>query len=342
MMSDFLGSIPLSLTNCSLLALIALLIDGIIGDPDWLWRRLPHPVVWFGKLISIFEARFHKPERQSAQKQRQNGIALISGLLLVAICSGLLLQALLAPLGWGGLLIGAVIASVFLAQKSLYEHVKRVWQPLSQGDLAGARMAVSMIVGRDPNQLDEAGIARASIESTAENFSDGVVAPLFWLWLFGLPGLFAYKALNTADSMIGHRTEHYLHLGSASAKLDDGANFIPSRLSMCFLLVGGWLASKCHSIAQNKAGLVQTIKHIFRDAPHHRSPSAGWPEGAMAYQLDIALSGPRIYDGTLTDDPYVNEAGRKDIGHADIKAALQILISACAVEIVLIGLIVLL
>lgn len=308
----------------------ALVIDGLIGDPDWLWRRLPHPVVWFGQLIDFGEKRLNRPTQQTSTQGKAAGALLLVLLLAISFGVGLLLQSLLLPLGLLGQLAVALVASVFLAQKSLYEHVRRVCQPLSRGDLSGARKAVAMIVGRDPDTLDEAGVARAAIESTAENYSDGIVAPLFWFLVLGLPGLFAYKALNTADSMIGHKTDRYLHFGWASARLDDVANWIPARLTMLVLVLvptSGLSGSRTEAFSM-----------VRKDAGKHRSPNAGWPEAAMAGRLGIALSGPRIYGDKVNDEPYVNEAGRKDIGALEIDAALGLYRNSCMLMAVGVGL----
>ncbi|HAT84789.1 MAG TPA: cobalamin biosynthesis protein [Rhizobiales bacterium] len=326
-----------------LIAFLALIMDALVGDPDWFWRRLPHPVVWIGTFISLLEKSLNAPltlppERQDIHMTRFRGMLMPLYLIVPALGVGAIIQKLLFDLGIGGILATGLIASVFIAQRSLSDHVYRVWQPLSNGDLNEARKAVSMIVGRDPEQLDAAGIARASIESTAENFSDGVVAPLFWLLIGGLPGLFAYKAINTADSMIGHKNERYQYFGWASAKLDDVVNLIPARISMILLLLGGKLRPKGPGEKHPSTGIWSNVKKIWLDAPKHRSPNAGWPEGAMAYLLNITLSGPRIYGDKVSKEPYVNETGRKDIGAREIKSAVSIYAWACGLEICAVGL----
>ncbi len=325
-----------------MIAFLALLIDALVGDPDWIWRKLPHPVVWIGAFISLLEKNLNlpltlPPTSQDTHIIRFRGMLMPLYLIIASVVIGALLQKLLFDLGIGGIIATGLIASVFIAQRSLSDHVYRVWQPLSNGDMHEARKAVSMIVGRDPEQLDEAGIARASIESTAENFSDGVVAPLFWLLIGGLPGLFAYKAINTADSMIGHKNERYQYFGWASAKLDDVVNLIPARISMFLLLFGGKFKPKRLEERQTSSALWSNVTKIWADAPKHRSPNAGWPEGAMAYQLDIALSGPRVYGDRVSAEPYVNEGGRKDIGAYEIKSALSIYAWACGLEICAVG-----
>ncbi len=201
-------------------------------------------------------------------------------------------------------------AAVLLAQRSLADHVGAVAGAL-RVSLAEGRGAVARIVGRDPETLDQAGVARAAIESAAENFSDGVVAPVFWFLVGGLPGIAVYKAVNTADSMIGHSSERYREFGWAAARLDDVLNWIPARLAGGLIcLVGGGRAA---------------MRVMLRDAGLHKSPSAGWPEAATAASLEIALAGPRIYGGEVTDDPYLNAEGRREAGPADIEAAVRLI-----------------
>jgi adenosylcobinamide-phosphate synthase len=217
-----------------------------------------------------------------------------------------------------------LVASVFLAQQSLYRHVARVRSAFATGGLTAAREAVAMIVGRDPESLDESGVARAAIESCAENVSDGVVAPVFWLALVGLPGLVIYKAINTADSMIGHRTPRHRDFGWAAARLDDLLNLVPARLAGILIALAAPVA---------RGSIVTSLKTMRRDARRHRSPNAGWPESAMAGALGIALAGPRRYGGSVVDDSFLNAEGRKDATPDDIGRALKILIVACALEV---------
>jgi adenosylcobinamide-phosphate synthase len=217
----------------------------------------------------------------------------------------------------------ALVASVFIAQRSLYQHVARVRAAFESGGSAAARRAVAMIVGRDPESLDQAGICRAAIESSAENFSDGVVAPALWFALFGLPGLLAYKAVNTADSMIGHRGERYEAFGWAAARLDDVLNFIPARLSGLIIALAVPIAG---------GSIATALRVMMRDARMHRSPNAGWPESAMAAALGLALAGPRRYGATIVDDPFLNAAGRRDAEPADIARALRVFVAACVLH----------
>ncbi|WP_062014007.1 adenosylcobinamide-phosphate synthase CbiB [Aureimonas sp. AU4] len=305
---------------------LALLFDRVFGDPDRLWRRLPHPVVWLGWLIGRAEWYLNRPEWPERRRKVAGTLAILA-LLLLAMAAGAVLHALFRALGPFGLVLEAVIASVFLAQKSLADHVERVERALDRDGLEGGREAVSMIVGRDPDQLDEAGVCRAAIESLAENASDGVVAPWFFYALAGLPGLLAYKMLNTADSMVGHMDERRRAFGWASARLDDFANLAPARLSALLFALSGL---RYGGRAMRRAWTVAR-----RDAPHHRSPNAGWPEGAMAGALRLALGGPRRYGEIEVDAPFLCAEGRREAGLSDIARALRIFRRFCDLLLVL-------
>ena len=288
--------------------LIALCLDRLIGWPDQLYRRLSHPVVGIGVLVNTADQLLNR-DNWPAAARRTAGVfcllVLIAGLYLVC---RLIVSSL--PSGWEAIGITAVLAWPFLAAKSLSDHVEAVVLPLKGGDLPAARQAVSMIVGRNSEQLEQPAIARAAVESLAENTSDGVTAPLFWGVLFGLPGLVVYKAINTADSMIGYRTKKHQAFGWAAARLDDLVNLIPARLTGLLYAL----------LAQAP---VHALMVMMRDAPGHRSPNAGWPESAVASALGIRLSGPRLYDGLASSDLWLNEAGR-DPGPQDITKALQL------------------
>jgi adenosylcobinamide-phosphate synthase len=303
-----------------LVVVAALAFDAMIGDPDWLWRRAPHPVVWIGHGIGALERLLNR-ENWSRARRRLAGTATVIVLLIGSVFFGGLLEDLFEP-GLFGILVKGLLASVLIAQRSLYQHVARVRDAFASGGLPAARQAVAMIVGRDPERLDDAGVARAAIESTAENFSDGIVAPVFWLALLGLPGLIAYKAINTADSMIGHRSARYQDFGWAAARLDDLVNLVPARLSGLLVacvapLVGGSIAT--------------SFRVMLRDASKHRSPNAGWPEGAMAGALGIAISGPRVYADGVANDPFVNAEGRT-AAPDDIGRALRVFVAACVLQ----------
>jgi adenosylcobinamide-phosphate synthase len=306
-----------------LILILALLLDRIIGDPDWLWQRLQHPVVLFGKAISFFDRHFnavHLPDLV----RRRNGVMSIVALLFGAAVAGWAVHGLLAFFGWFGILVEAGLVAIFLAQKSLADHVGEVSSALRSEGLEGGRRAVSRIVGRDPETLDEPGVCRAAIESLAENFSDGVVAPALWYGVFGLPGLFIYKMLNTADSMIGHKSETYIDFGWAAARLDDVANWPAARLSI-LLIAAGALVKKGISALGN------TIRVAVRDGGLHRSPNSGRPEAAMAGALDIQLAGPRVYGGEVVREPMINGSGRDTATVSDVEAGISIFYSACSV-----------
>jgi adenosylcobinamide-phosphate synthase len=300
-----------------LILLAALAIDAVVGDPQWLWRRWPHPVTAIGAAINALDRSCNRPNR-SAFWRRIAGISCIVMLVAAAGVIGAGLERLLRTAHGGEFLI-ALVAAIFIAQKGLYDHVAAVRIAFAEGDLAQARTAVSMIVGRDPAVLDEAGVCRASIESCAENFSDGVVAPAFWFALFGLPGLLIYKTVNTADSMIGHRTLRHEAFGWAAARLDDALNLVPARLS-------GLLIAMAAPAAQGS--IATSLRTMWRDARLHRSPNAGWPESAMAGTLQLALAGPRRYAERIVDDPFLNAGGRKTAVPDDIQRALRVLIAA--------------
>lgn len=278
--------------------LAALVLDAVFGEPDWLWSRLPHPAVLMGRVVAALDRALNR-----GQVKRLMGVC--AALALVALGLGLAYA-----LSFLGPVTETLVIAVLLAQKSLVQHVQAVATGL-RGDIEQGRFAVSMIVSRDTSDMDEPRVARSAIESAAENLSDGVIAPAFWALLFGLPGILVYKMINTADSMIGYRTEKYEKFGWASARLDDLLNLIPARLTG--LLIAGL------------TGQLGKWPEITRDARRHRSPNAGWPEAAMARALNIALAGPRSYDGEMQDLAWVNEPGEKQIGARDIDAAVAVL-----------------
>jgi adenosylcobinamide-phosphate synthase len=271
--------------------LIGFLIEAALAWPAPLFRRIGHPVTWLGRAITLLEGRMNDA-RQSARVQNLRGAALVAIILTCAVLPCIWLGSIL-PDGWAGVIIGGILAWPFMAARSLYDHVVAVARPLGRGNTDAARHAVSMIIGRNPRTLDDAAIARASLESLAENASDGIVAPLFWGLVLGLPGLVGYKAINTMDSMIGHRSARYENFGMVAARLDDLVNLIPARLTgLLFALFSGKVS---HSFGV-----------MLRDAGHHRSPNAGWPESAMAGALNVRLSGPRIYGDRIADEPWLN------------------------------------
>jgi adenosylcobinamide-phosphate synthase len=297
--------------------LLAFAFDALVGDPGWLWRRVPHPVVAMGNAIAKLEERWLDAAAPPADQARRGrlasrlviGASVLIGLAVQEVCVRL-------PLGWLPL---ALAMSTLIAARGLYDHVAAVAAGLERG-LDEGRQAVAHIVGRDPASLDAHGVARAAIESTAENFADGVVAPLFWGVLLGLPGMAAYKAINTLDSMIGHRSPRYLHFGRFAARLDDLANWLPARLAAFLILA----SSACLPNTAPGAGW----RALWHDASHHRSPNAGWPEAAMAGTLGLRLAGPRRYAGQLVDDAWMGN-GRAAATPDDIRRGLRILVLAC-------------
>ena len=269
--------------------MVAFAIDSAFGWPRSVFAMLRHPVVWIGGLISALEGRLNAG--QPARRRAMGGLTVI--LVLNAVLIPALLLQLALPDGMVGLVLGGVLAWPLLAVRSMHDHVAAVAKPLARGDLFAARQAVAMIVGRDPERLGQEGVARAALESLAENSSDGIVAPLFWGVIGGLPGIAAYKAINTMDSMIGHRNQRYEDFGKAAARLDDLVNWLPARLTgLLFALASGRPR--------------RAIRVMRRDARQHRSPNAGWPEAAMAGALPVRLSGPRVYGDVIADEPWVN------------------------------------
>ena len=305
--------------------LLALVLDALIGDPAWLYRRLPHPVVLIGRAIAALEARSLDPAAPAAA-QRRRGLAASLLVIAAATAAGLLLQALCLGLRHGWLALAALM-STLLAGRSLQQHVAAVARGLGQS-LADGRLAVARIVGRDPDSLDAHAVARAAIELAAENFSDGVLAPLLWGAVLGLPGMLAYKAINTLDSMVGHRSPRFCHFGRFAARLDDAANWLPARLAALLILAAAALIPD----ASARAGW-----HALRcDARDHRSPNAGWPEAAIAGCLGLRLAGPRRYAGALVGDAWMGD-GRAEATPADIGRALRVLALAGALTAALLA-----
>ncbi|MEM6375208.1 MAG: adenosylcobinamide-phosphate synthase CbiB [Pseudomonadota bacterium] len=276
----------------------ALVLDAVAGEPRPLWSRVPHPAVLLGRAIAWADTKLN-----TGAFLRAKGLLFLIGLAIIAGFAGLILQEL-------GSLVEILVVAILLAHRSLMDHVGAVARDLrlSTGD---GRRAVAMIVGRDTTNMQPPEIARAAIESAAENFSDGVIAPAFWFLLAGLPGIVIYKAVNTADSMVGYLTPRHAEFGWASARLDDLLNWVPARLTALLLALTG--------------GQMKAWSHISTEARLHRSPNAGWPEAALARSLDVALSGPRSYDGIAGEYPFVHSAGNRDIGPVEIEASTRAL-----------------
>lgn len=290
-----------------LMVLLALVLDFLLGEPEKVWDRYPHPATLMGRLVnSLDELLNHGAAR------RIKGFIAVGVLVLVAGAIGLIFEVLnnIDYLGLVVNLLEVVIAAVLIAHKSLIDHVRDVAAALQKG-LPQGRNAVSMIVGRDTGAMRETEVSRAAIESAAENFSDGVVAPVFWFLILGLPGILIYKIINTADSMIGYRSEEYAEFGFAAAKLDDILNWLPARITAVLICIAHFDRT--------------ALDVVFEDADMHRSPNAGWPEAAMAGVLDVSLAGPRSYDGEMTNDLFVNEHGKRDLNSTDILDAVRAL-----------------
>lgn len=288
----------------------AMAVDALAGGPRRIWSRVPHPVAMMGHAVELADARFNRGGRRHAR-----GAAVAAALVAGAWLVGSALAAL--PFGW---IAELLLAAVMLAQRSLSDHASEVARAL-RISVTDGRRAVAAIVGRDTADMDASEVARAAAESVAENLSDGVVAPAFWFLVAGLPGLLTCKIVNTADSMIGYRTPKHEEFGWATARLDDLLNWIPSRLTAA-LISASHLMPEAWQIAR-------------RDARHHRSPNAGYPEAAMAAVLGVALSGPRSYEGKSKDYPFVHPEGRRELGPDDIDAAVAALWRSWALALAL-------
>lgn len=311
------------------LAFLSLLVELGLGYPDRLVRKIGHPVIWIGKLISFLDDRLNRATDTDALR-RIWGVAALIVIVFVPATIALAIESLfgLLPLG---ILLTAITASSLVAQRSLGSHVKAVADALDSGGIVAGRKAVSQIVGRDPERLDEAGVSRAAIESLAENFSDGITAPAFWLAIGGFAGGAAYKAANTADSMIGHRTKRHEAFGWAAARFDDLINLPASRLTALAIVLAAFLVPGADPSAAWDA--------VWRDASKHRSPNAGWPEAAMAGALGLALAGPRAYGGVMVEDAFMGAGGRREANAQDIRSALRLYWTADAILVGAIGLV---
>jgi adenosylcobinamide-phosphate synthase len=313
---------PLSIA----ITLLALLIDATVGYPERIVRTIGHPVMWIGGLIDRLDRTLNR-ETLSAACRKTTGFIAVFIIVAAAAGAGFAIERVLlfVPFGFLGV---SLFASTLIAQRSLYQHVARVAEAIEHKGIDAARESVSHIVGRDTDVLDEAGVARAAIESLAENFSDGVVAPVFWLAFGGLAGGAAYKAINTADSMIGHRTSRHGKFGFAAARLDDLVNLPASRLCALLLIAAAALGAKSSGLEAWRA--------VLRDARHHSSPNAGYPEAATAGALGLALAGPRSYCGVPVEEPTMGQ-GRRNAGVADIRAALTLYRRADLILIVIVA-----
>lgn len=306
------------------MATLALLVESFIGYPRALQSMLGHPVQWMGSLIAFLDEGLNDPDAEPSSNRLNGVIALVILIFCAALPAAIITWALAhVPYGW---VINVLIATTLMAQKSLADHVGEVEHALGNS-ITAARAAVGKIVGRDPDTLDEKGIAKAALESLAENASDGVVAPALWYALLGLPGLTAYKAINTADSMIGHKSDQYLNFGWAAARLDDLINLPASRLT--------GLLFACAARLKSAAAMKDSWTAMWRDAKKHQSPNAGWPESAMAGALGFSFGGPRTYHGELVELPTMGN-GRQPENATDIAEGLNLFRNAM-VLLMLIG-----
>jgi adenosylcobinamide-phosphate synthase len=293
-------------------AALALLIERLFGYPRQLYDRISHPVEWIGTILAKLETLLYEPEVEALQA-RLRGLAALLVLLFIVVLPSVLIGSFLSTFKFGWF-IEALLATALIAQHSLYEHVSAVGRGLDTSLIEG-RKAVAKIVGRDPAALDESGVVKGALESLAENTSDGIVAPLFWYVLLGLPGIVAYKAINTADSMIGHKSERYIYFGWAAARLDDFINLPASRIAgLLFVSAAAWNDSERGKLA---------MQAMWRDASKHQSPNAGWPESALAASLGVKFGGPRSYAGTRVDLPWMGE-GRELLNRDDIRKGLRL------------------
>ncbi|MGO4683087.1 adenosylcobinamide-phosphate synthase CbiB [Hyphomicrobium sp. 2TAF46] len=309
--------------STTLLVLVAALaLEAAFGYPNWIYQRMGHPVSWIGSLIATLDRRLNR-ESESDDKRRVAGIIALTIVVGTVGAIAWLVERLAAHSSFGGIFV-AILASTLIASRSLYDHVAAVARALDEEGLAGAQRAVGRIVGRNPETLDEHGVARAAIESLAENASDGVVAPVFWFAFFGLPGLAVYKAINTADSMIGHRTKRHEAFGWAAARLDDLVNLPASRLT--------GLMFAAAALFIRGASPAAALEAMSRDASKHRSPNAGWAESAMAGALGFKLNGPKVYGDVRVEDAYMGN-GRRELTADDIHASLRLSVFAWGIMI---------
>jgi adenosylcobinamide-phosphate synthase len=297
-----------------LILIIAFGIEAMLAYPAAVFRAIGHPVSWIGALIAALDSTLNRPDASFAAR-RSAGIATVLLLLAVSLGAGALLEIIARGIPYLGFAIAVLVVAALIAVGNLDQHVRAVSAALRAEGLAGGRRSIAKIVGRDPDVLDEAAVCRAAIESLAENASDGVTAPALWFLVGGLPGIIAYKAINTADSMIGHMSERHRAFGWAAARLDDLVNLPASRLTGLMFVAAAAIVPGASAPSAWQA--------YRRDARLHRSPNAGWPEAAMAGALGLRLAGPRVYGGVLADDHWMGD-GRAEATAQDIDRALMI------------------
>ena len=303
------------------LLLAALVVEALVGEMRALFKVVPHPVRLMGGAVGWLEGKLNR-ERRGQMDRAMRGAFVVVVVAGAALGVGWGVALLSQTLAWGAIPEFLLLVAL-LAQRGLYTRVRAVGLTLQDEDLAAAREKVSHIVGRDPQRLDVHGVARAGIESCAENFCDAVVAPVFWYVLFGFPGLLVYKAVNTMDSMIGHPTPRYRAFGFVAARLDDVLNLIPARLAGLFLVAAALFVPSARP--------ARALRVMLRDAGKHRSPNAGWPEAAMAGALNLALAGPRAYAEGTVDDPWIGEGTGRATAH-DMRRVLYLYVVACLIN----------
>lgn len=310
----------------NILLILALVLDAALGGMGPVFKILPHPVVLIGRAIDWFDRKLNRAHRGQMDRALRGALTVMA---MVVLTGGI---------GWAvqwltfhhdfGWIVELFLLIALLAQRELYTAVRRVYLALNREGVESGRTAVSQIVGRDPSKLDEPGVCRAAIESLAENFSDGVVAPVFWYVLFGFPGLLVYKTVNTLDSMIGYKNDKYRAFGFTAAKLDDVLNLVPARLAGLIFTIAAAFAP--HGKPFKAFGV------MWRDASKHNSPNAGWPESAMAGALDLKLAGPRIYPHHTADAPWMGN-GTPNATAQDIDRALYLYMVACLVNALIVA-----
>lgn len=313
----------------ALLLILAILLDWLISDPKRLYSHILHPVQYMGEVLSWIERRLNK-QTVSLTKQKLRGVFGLFFYLSIWLSVGIAISLICNVIGIWGMALEVLLAAILLSGRSLYEHVRDVNEALKFKTIEEARLSVGQIVGRDVTALDERGVARAAIESGAENLSDGFIAPVLFYFIAGLPGLIFYKAVNTADSMIGHKTQRFLGFGWAAARFDDLLNWVPARLT-------GFLIMIIAQFRYRNGG--EVFRVMMKDHSKHSSPNAGWPESAMAGALGIALAGPRVYFDVMKQDPWINAKGRLDTDAEDIWQALAVMKRAVFYTLPVIGLI---
>lgn len=278
--------------------LIGWLLDFFFGDPS----RLPHPIVWFGKMISWGEHRLNK----GSYRMAKGAVMAICFILMIFFAVWGLKRLIPNMVLW--LVLDTIIIFYCLAGTTLIREVREVFLALDRS-LDEGRQQVARIVGRETSELSAQEVRTAALETLAENLSDGVIAPLFWLALLGTSGMLAYKMVNTLDSMIGYRTERYKDFGCWAARIDDIANFIPARLTALLMVIA--------------SGKLSLLKFVWRNGRRHASPNSGYPEAALAGALNCRFGGPHYYFGELFDKPYIGENDR-DLTTQDMHTAVRI------------------